>query len=509
MNSSAQAETRSVPNLKQLVHVLVVYRTRWLVPAALVAVLACTYALMRPPTWEASQALFVRNEAAGNTDSPGKFAHSDELKTVQETLLELVRSRGVLQSAMQKVGPPAKRSDRAGAWPNADEIESLRGQVKLVPPKGADFGSTEVFYVRVRHSDRQRAVALVDAICGELEVRFQQLRGAKAESMVREMEKAVDMARHDLAETTDRLRRIEQQVGSDLGELRSLQEWSAGETSLRRTVAELETQMRDVRQQQNSHRELLRLLKHAQDDPRCFATMPNRLLESHAALKRLKDGLIDAQLQTAGLLGRMSADHPLVLAAQQAEREILLHLHKELSSAVEGVVLEMQLADQREQILQRQLSDATATLERLASLRAEYSNQLGETQNRAALLAQAEERLAEARTAQATAAAASLLGRIDGPEAGTSPVGPGRAAIALLGIVGGAAFGVGVLLLSLGQRELAGPDAVATKEPTPRHAPPRGAAGNGRSGSPAPSAESAPQRSLSLEEALQKTFPVG
>jgi len=84
---------------RQVIHILAVHSRRWLVPAAVVAVLVGVYALVRPAMWEASQALIVRNEAANNEVGPGKFSRTDEMKTVQETILELSSRPRVPSSA--------------------------------------------------------------------------------------------------------------------------------------------------------------------------------------------------------------------------------------------------------------------------------------------------------------------------------------------------------------------------------------------------------------------------
>ena len=56
----------------------------------------------------------------------------------------------------------------------------------------------------------------------------------------------------------------------------------------------------------------------------------NRLLDSQPALRRLKDGLVDAQLRTAALQGRMSAEHPEVISAKEAETQVAARVHAEL-----------------------------------------------------------------------------------------------------------------------------------------------------------------------------------
>ncbi len=91
--------------------------------------------LLRPDTWEATQALIIRNEAAGNSDAPGKFRHEDEMKTLLETVLELAKSRSVLAQTLEEVGPPADRSSTE-AWPSDEEIVQFSEAFKIVAPQG-------------------------------------------------------------------------------------------------------------------------------------------------------------------------------------------------------------------------------------------------------------------------------------------------------------------------------------------------------------------------------------
>ena len=478
-----------------VVRILASHPKRWLLPALAVALLAGLYALVRPATWEASQALIIRNEAANNRQAPGKFHHSDEMKTVQETILELVKSRGVLRSALVEVGPPTECRAEAD-WPSDEDVTSLRGQIKLAPPKGAEFGQTEVFYLNVCDHDRDRAVALARAICGQLEARFQELRDAKAQSMIDELIKSVKLARADLTESTARLTETEKLAGNDLAELRILQDSNSGESVLRRTINEVESGLRQARAARVASQELLGLLVGAQADPGRLVATPNQLLESQPALRRLKDGLVDAQLRTAQLQGRMSVQHPRVLAAKEAEDQIGRHLHDEMAVAIRGIEVDLRLGAARTAMLQERLDDATKRFARVASVRASYTNLLAENGNRTALLQRAEDNLAEARAAQASAKATSLIARIDSPDAGTSPIGPGRAIILLVGVAGGLLAGFGVLFLTVepvpGAGSLQTPlDSAGARDATP---------GNGK-----PHAEALEYgEGLSFKQALKK-----
>jgi polysaccharide biosynthesis transport protein len=433
---------------KQLLGLLRVHVKLWLLPAVAIATVVGVYAVAHQATWDASQALMVRNGAAGGEQAPGKFVYPEEMKNVQETILEVVKSRSVLAAALREVGPPADCRNPA-AWPTERDVAEFRKNVKLAPPKGAEFGKTEVFYLDVQAEDRARSVALNEAVFRQLRTRFQELRDAKAQSMIDELSKTVHLAKTDLGQATAALAATENRVGSDLAELRSMQDMTSSDSALRRSGEEIRAQLRENAATEKTDRQLLAVLAGATDDSGRLVATPNRLLESHSSLKRLKDGLIDAQLRTSKLLGSMSAEHPLVLAAKESEEAIGRNLHNELAIARRGVEVELRLTADRRTLLEDQLAKTNKRLHNLAAVRAAYANQVAEVKNRSTLLERAEQNLAEARAAGASAKAASLLSRIDAPDAGIRPIGPSRALIALCGVLGGLLAGLGVLFLTV------------------------------------------------------------
>ena len=488
----------------QLVSILKRYPKRWLVPAVAVTVVATVYALVRPATWEASQALIVRNEAAHSEQGPGKFNGAEEMKTVQDTILELVKSRQVLADALGEVGPPAARTHRGEAWPSARDIDKARKVVELSPPNGAEFGKTEVFYLKVEEHDRDRAVALTTAIFDGLRARFQQLLDDRAASVIRELEKAVDLAAADLDQSTGKLSELEQSVGSDLAELRILHESPAGSSDLRQKVVELDTELRKARTDRRAQAELLSLLRSGHSDPSRAPALPNRLLESHASLRQLIDGLSAARLVTCDKLGRMSPQHPLVRAAVAEENEIVRKVNAEWDRTVQIAETELRLADQRVESLEDQLADLRSRFGRLAGLRADYANLVAQTQSRTFLLETAERTLADGRASQAAARAASLIDCIDQPDAGIYPVGMRRSMIVLFGLAGGLFLGAGVLFLTVPT-----PQPAEAQQTPPRQVPPQSL--NGKSDRPAQPFSvpldlvSQPGRCLTFTQALART----
>jgi uncharacterized protein involved in exopolysaccharide biosynthesis len=435
-----------IVNPRHVVDVLIRYRWRWIVPLVVVGIASLAYAVFKSSTWEARQALVVRDEAVGSFERPGRFSSTDDMKTAQETVLELATSRGVVEAALEAVGP--EDGSTASGFPAPADVEDAQQAIVVAAPNGAEFGKTEVFYLKVRDRNRTRAVALAGAICDQLDNRLCELRDHKAQSLVAELDRTVELARKDLASATRQLAEMERQAGRDLAELRILNDTTTGESNLRRTLIEITSELRQAEQAAKTSQQLKALLQAAQADPDRLVATPNELLVSQPALRQIKDGLVQAQLQTAAFLSTMSELHPRVQAAWAAEAQIRRDLHDELELAIHGLDAEASLVATRIEMLERRSQELQLRMSHLAGIRAEYANRLAEVQRRTETVAQAEQDLAEARASQAAAHSASLITRLDGPNIGDRPVGPSRSSIALVGIGGGLMLGLGLVFLT-------------------------------------------------------------
>ncbi len=429
-----------------LLKLLKTYPRHWVIPVATCSVLAAAYALVRPAIWEASQALTVRDEAAGG-ERPGKFHLVEDMKTVQETILELSKSHSVLAATLQQVGPPDSRD--VANWPSDRDISGLQGAVKLSPPHGAEFGKTEVFYLQVQSTNRQRAIALAASLSNQLKQRFDDLRDSKAQSMVNELTKSVTLAQAELRSASEQLTHMDAEVGSDLGELRTLADAATGDSPLRRSITEMETELRVATTANKSNQELLNLLQQSLVDPKPLWAAPSRLLETQPALRKLKESYVDAQVRTAQLLGSLDPRHPQVQAAKAAEVEIARQVRAEVNEAIGSLTMDLHLSADRCATLEKQLAAARQRLDHLAAIRADYANLVAEVHRRTDTLKAAENQLAEASASQASAHAASLISQIDSPETGPSPIGLGNTSILALGVLGGLLLAAGTLFLTV------------------------------------------------------------
>jgi uncharacterized protein involved in exopolysaccharide biosynthesis len=419
----------------------------WAIPAVVCAVLAAAYSLIAPRKWEAWQAFIVRAEAASvSEERVGKFSDLSEMKTLQETILELTKSQSVVTATLREVGPP-RRYRKPQRWPTPLDIEDLRDSVDMRPPGGAEFGKTEVFYLSVRDTDCDRARALVAAICRQLEQRMRQLRDERAQSMIAELQRTVAMADGDLKLQTERLSVFETQIGPELVELRNLNAEVGSQGGVTQELQAIDSERRAIDSQQQENKRLLTLLTAARDDATQLLATPSSLLRSQPAVAQLKDALVAAQVRTADLLGTRSEKHPFVAAAREAEQRIRIRLREELAVAVRGIEVEIEIGAQRDQALAEKWTAARDRLSRLAAARAEYANLVASVENHTRLVEAARKNLADARARQAGALSASVITRIDDVEAGVRPIGPGRKAITLAGGIGGLLFGFGLVFL--------------------------------------------------------------
>ncbi len=419
----------------------------WAVPAVVFAVLAGAYSLVASREWRATQALIVRPEAASVSEERlGKFSDLSEMKTLQETILELAKSQGVVQATLREVGPPSNCS-RPEQWPSELDVEAFREDVDMRPPGGAEFGKTEVFYLSVRNTNRDRASALVTALCKQLESRMQELRDQRAQGMIAELQRTVAMAEGDLNAQIGRLSKFEANVGADLAELRSLNAEIGGQGQVSQESQAIENDRRANEARLRENEQLLKLLQAAKEDPQQLLATPNSLLLSQPAVSQLKNALVSAQIRTATLLGSRAEAHPYVIAAREAEARVRAQLNKEVEVAIRGVQVEIELSSEREKALAAKYNVTRNRMSSLAVSRAQYSNLVASVQNHTRLVETARKNLADARARQAGAHSASVISRIDGVEAGVRPSGPTRKTIIAAGGVGGLLLGFGLVFL--------------------------------------------------------------
>ena len=416
-----------------------------------VSTLLCTFmalffSLIKQDVWTATQGLLVRDEALGDMQRVGRFESTDAMQTAQETILELSRFPSVVRPALTQVGP-GKSAKHRSDFPTDDDFEGLQKNISVSAPGGAQFGRTEMIYLTVKAEDSARAVKLTNAVVDHLEKQLQLLRRERYVSIISELERTVKLAHNELERATKEIERIEAAVGTDLVSLRDLTDNQSGEGSLVREFSDLKREIRVAKATVASQENLRRVLIKAYKNPRSIVATPNDLLTTQPSIKRLKDGLIDAQLRTSQLLGIMTPQHPNIKAAKLTEKQIQRQLYNELRIAIRGLDADLEVSRAKVANIADLLSSSEDSLLDVGKLRARYSNLRAEVENKTNFLDQAVLDLAKARGNQRASTEVSLLTRIDKPIPSIRPVGPGKKTIVLGGMFGGLAIAGGLIFL--------------------------------------------------------------
>ncbi len=439
----------SNPVVRSLIRGVVVWAPLWVSTTVLFGAMGLVYAFFfKHDTYLASQALLVRDEATGAVMRLGRFQSQAEMKAAQETILEMAKSQQVVRDALITVGPPKGFSSWLswGEFPSKDLVEEIaKSSISVHAPKGTEFGVTEVIYMDVKANARDEALAMSKALTDALESRLQQVRKARADGVLAELIYARDSARRELADSTSRLHEIESEAGSDLSDLRGMTDSIAGAATSR---AELDQAKNDLRQAEINKQSLLAdrdMLVRATQDPTSFIVAPGTILNSQPGLKRLREGLVDAQLSGSQLTGKFTENHPSVVASQSAQSSIVKRFTEELKASIAGVESDISLVDGRIHRLEAQKKSAQVRLAKLADSRAPYANLLSEVKSKVGTLESSERELAEVQAARDSSVSTSLLTRLDAPMVSDRPLGPGRLTITGLCTIAGFIFGLGIV----------------------------------------------------------------
>lgn len=432
------------PNLvRQLGKIMLQWSPLWLATTAVTTALGFAYvAFYKEDVWVASQALIVRDEIGGTLNRQGRFDNKESLKAALDTILEIARNPQVVQQALLTQLP----SD-AVPLTEKDINGFIGNQLTVRSPKGSEFGTTEIFYVDVRHNDKQQAVELNKAICVSLEKRLQDIRMSRYDGIERELEYALDIAKEQRTIATEQLKKIENDVGDNLTDLRSLTDSPSAGGTAKLQLDQLTSERRQVEVLHRQLQEDLRFLQALENDPSRVLVAPSNILNSQPGLKRLCEGLVDSQIQELQLSGRYTDAHPAIQAAKISREAIRQQLGTELKVARVALETEIKVSEQRIKLLDEQVKQSQNRIAELADIRADYANVLGEVRNRSTIIEQIEKDLAVAEANRRAAGESSLVTRIDAPVLSDKPIGPGTKTILLAAMMAGFLSGIGLILL--------------------------------------------------------------
>ncbi len=411
----------------------------WFVPLFSVMLIAILTAFLGPKYWDATQSFVVREELIGRRVGPGRFDSLDSMKTAQQVIQETARRPAVLERVYMTV---------EGQTPSRADIESLRKAISFQAPGGSELGKTEILTVRIESSSPEKAVSLVEALFEETRREIRTQRQRKAASMLTEVAAAVELAQEQLVETTTKMRQMESQAGGDLSELRGLNEAFSGGSDLRRQVSVLDSEIRQTRQNVERANQLIQNLTTTFNDPMELLATPRELLESQPALSKLKDQLIEAQVNQSSVVGVYSVKHPRHIASVKSVNEIRWQIKQELESALSGLRAQKELAEKQLHTLEKDVNEFQSRINKVANMRVDYGQLVSELALRNGELASAEREYAQAASILRAAENVHFMSRLDEAYAGLYPLGPTKKILVLGATLAGLFIGLGFLMMA-------------------------------------------------------------
>lgn len=436
--------TSAMTPAKRFIGEMIRHPFLWLAPTVIFTVAAVAYTVWGPQSWQATQAFIVRDELTGNNLRLGRFESIEAMKTAQETIHEIARNPVVLKETMEEIGPPQKHDGKP--WPQPKEVDEFREAVKVIAPNGAEFGKTEVLHLNVTASTRDYALRFAGGLMESIETRLKEIRQLRSKGIETELLQSLSRAQADVAVVADEVKRIESSLGADLGELRSLNQPFAGDGNLGRSLAEVKQELRQADREFEVNRQQYEHLSALKNDPNGIVATPQVVLASHPGLSRLKDGLVDAQLNSSQMRGLYKVDHPMTLSALATEQDVQQQVREEIDSALKAAEVELNISRQQVDNLRVVETDLSSRLRLLVDQRVPYSEALERLQQKRDVLTSVENDLAEIQNNLHSNDPTSLIAKIDGPQAGTKPLGPGKQAIVLGGLLVGFVTGIGMLM---------------------------------------------------------------
>ncbi len=426
-------------------------RRSWLIiPTLSFTVIAILYALLKQDYWTATQALYIRNESVGQTTPFGRFESVDAMQTAQETILEIAHHKNVLREAMRTVGPRKKfwSKRKREAWPTDENVDDFREFVSISAPQGAQFGRTEMIYLTVKAENTERAEALATAMTEQLIKHARDVRRQKYQSILDELFTSTAIAQTELDKAVLKLARLDKQLGSDVVEMRVINNASQGDGTLRRSLGEIRAEIRgaeaDYSRKKMDRDQLVALM----DDPARLLALPSDLLDAQPTLRRLRDSLVDAQVNVAQLSGEYNHKHPRMQAAVFAEQQVRQRVYAEIRDSIKNIDVELRLAKARVAQLEGLMNQYENRFADLSEVRTEYNRLSQDVESKTTVVQQLEKDLATARANMATASSVSLIQKVDQPMASSRPVGPSGKTIVLGGVLGGLLLGLGLIWLA-------------------------------------------------------------
>lgn len=439
-------------SIRELASTLFIYKGTIVSLTLLFGFGAAVVSWLQPEVYEASVQIWAQDQSPGlrgSSNYPNDSAA--RVKMALTNVREVIYSRQVLESALVECGILPRENSGAASVSQAErdrQSSRLGKSIRLEAPKGTDFGSSQIFFIKLRDRDPQRAPKLLAALLDSFRHRYEQLSAEQAQHLVHETSMQVEKSREQLTFAAKAFDECVKSLEGGMAELNSMSGSSSGDSELRRSLVQLNERLVPAEADLRVQRAFLQQLANAQADSTEFVEVPGPLVREYPALEQAVRDLSAAQSQMDSVAARVTPENAeyqmteerLRLSEQTYLTEVeraTAALEREIEAKTEAVNF---MRGQRESYLER-LAELTNQYVRFDGLRQELA------QSRT-IVADAERRRSDAAHALLTAAQETLFSTLDGPRASTNPVSPQRKMNFVLGTLLGLVTGIGLAFLA-------------------------------------------------------------
>src|SRR5262245_6194165 len=203
-------ESQQTPpvSLRELASTLFIYKGTILPFTLVFCVGAAVVSLFQPEIFESSVQIWAQDQSPGlrgSSSYPNDSAA--RLKAALTNVREVIYSRRVLESALEQCGMLESESTRNGPPQQAEcdrLVNWLSKSIRLEAPKGSDFGSSQIFFLRLRDRNATRAPQLLAAVLDSFRERYEQLSAEQAEHLLKETTNQLSESREQLKAATEK-----------------------------------------------------------------------------------------------------------------------------------------------------------------------------------------------------------------------------------------------------------------------------------------------------------------
>lgn len=430
--------------LREILRVVFLYRYLVLGTLCAFSLTAGGLAYLTPDEYVASVSLWLRDETSRlrqTGESPRE--QYERIQTAAANFREVALSKSVLQSVAEEVF--GERFRAMSPEDQAELLEDLRKRISFQQRRSSEFGASQVIQVNVRHRDRRLAARLLERL---LEASHQALREAgkrHAENLVGRLRESLELERSRLRDAVANLDKFIEEVGAGIFDVQATGETPGSAAIVREELVQVDRELSAAEGRLQAKQILLRRLTQVVQEGE---TAPAEFLEAYPEISRVRQALLDAEVEQRTLQAMYAPEHPDLLDVTDRVNELRSLYHEQLQKLQHSIAAEVAVLKQvRDELSERR----EALAERLAGLAGRYAELLSlrsDVEMKRDAVRQAEARLAAAEVQLITAGQTAFfvpLGRI---EASARPVTLGDGRVTALGACLGLLCGIGLAFLA-------------------------------------------------------------